>query len=388
MSSKTRRIRRPASATLWYDAALPLKLGCTGCPDLAICGGLKIRAGAFDCRTLCACARGGPCSGVCRRDAPRFVARVREVDGFALDNVPRTKPLAVPDISAYMPVIYDGTNRLTPLDADTVALPLMSLFNKISGAARFSDRAAMLDTLRLSAETRVMVTGVDEDRAIERWWSFHDRPHLIAGLRALGVEMVTGPNYSLFTDVARHDNLHNMKRIALTCAEFMEGGIPCALHVNGRTDTDYRRWAEFISVRDEVSLLSFEFTTGTVGLRGAYHRDHLIGLAESAPRPLHLVLRGGTEHLPALTAAFESVSIVDAEPYIKTKYRRRAYLTMGAGLDWRPSPTAKDEPLDALLRHNIMSKRHSTNLRLTWLRADYGHRKARHAAPLLQARPA
>ena len=52
----------------------------------------------------------------------------------------------------------------------------------------------------------------------------------------LGVEMVNSPNFSLFTNVTRHDNLHNMKRIALTSAEFMAGGMPCALHVNVRTD--------------------------------------------------------------------------------------------------------------------------------------------------------
>jgi hypothetical protein len=88
--------RRPAGATLWYDAALPLKLGCTGCPDLAICRGLRIQAGVFDCRALRLRAgrplfRGVPAQCTALR-------RAREVDGFALDNVPRKKTLAVPDI--------------------------------------------------------------------------------------------------------------------------------------------------------------------------------------------------------------------------------------------------------------------------------------------------
>ncbi len=233
------------------------------------------------------------------------------------------------------------------------------------------------------------MTGVDIDRSLERWWSFGDRPRLIDTLHGLGVEMVTAPNYSLFTDVTRHDNLHNMKRTALTWAEFMAGGMPCALHINARTDTDYTRWAAFVAERKEVSTVAFEFTTGTAStVRGEYHRDQLLALAAQAGRPLRLVLRGGRRYMRELAAAFASVSTLDADPYVKTNYRQRARILFGGDVAWNPSPTPEGQPLDDLLRHNIEVARHSALLRRGWLRADYGHGKAGDMGSLLQPSPA
>ena len=88
-------IVKPRDAALWYDSTRPLALGCTICPDLDLCGGLRNAAGPFDCRSLCSCVRKGKeCSGVCRGDHRTFVRRVREVGGFAFDDVPRRAPFA------------------------------------------------------------------------------------------------------------------------------------------------------------------------------------------------------------------------------------------------------------------------------------------------------
>ena len=75
--------------------------------------------------------------------------------------------------------------------------------------------------------------------------------------------MVTAPNYSLFTDVTRHDNLHNMKRIALDVGG-VHGGRDAVRPARQRRapTATIERWTDFVAVRDEVSLLAFEFTTG------------------------------------------------------------------------------------------------------------------------------
>src|SRR5207249_4165551 len=51
---------------------------------------------------------------------------------------------------------------------------------------------------------------------------------------------------SMFLDVPRWDNLHNMKRIALCWSELVSRGLPTSLHLNARTDRDWERWIEFI----------------------------------------------------------------------------------------------------------------------------------------------
>ena len=379
----------PRATALWNDSSLPLKLGCTVCPALQLCGGLHIAAPIFDCRSLCTCIRTGHCSGVCRRDPRAFLARIREIGGFAFTDIPRFSLRTTRAIPQYVPIIYAGTDRHAALDDGTVALPLLSLFNRASGTERFGSRDKLLQFFKLSSTTRLVLTGVDNDRSIERWWSFPGRPRLIDTLHALGVEMVTTPNYSLPTDVTRYDNMHNMKRILLTWSEFMAAGMPCALHLNARTDTDYRRWADFVAQREEVATVAFDFTTGTEHpVRGAWHRDQLVALAHRVHHPLHLVLRGGSRHLPQLVAAFSSVSLLDSNPYMKTKFRQRARFVIGAGLEWRSSPTAPGEPLDDLLRYNIDAERHSFTRQLAWLRTDHRNTETRDVRPLLELRSA
>jgi hypothetical protein len=344
--------RLPSAELLWDDRNLPVQLGCSICPELGLCGGLRVRAALFDCRILCACRRGRPCNGMCRRNHRAFVARVREIDGFSLDNVRRVAPVPGVRVSQYIPIIYDGTSRSIPLVTDVVAVPLMRLFNRVSGTSRFMTRSGLLRDFGLAETTRIVLTGVADDQAIETWWKFRERPRLLAELKALGISLITVPNYSLFTDVTRHDNLHNIKRIALAWAEIVAAGIPCALHVNARTDMDYHRWLDFIGEREEVTDIAFEFITGAASSRGNYHRDQLVRLAERVGRPLNLYVRGGLRYFGDFGKAFAAVSVLDATPHMKAKYRRRA-VSDGAGVRWERSPTDRGVPVDSLLVENI-----------------------------------
>jgi hypothetical protein len=72
---------------------------------------------------------------------------------------------------------------------------------------------------------------------------------VIRALKAAGVGLVTTPNYSLFLDRPRWDDMHAMKRIALMHEEFLAEGMPAALHVNGRTDSDFRHWGSYVTAR-------------------------------------------------------------------------------------------------------------------------------------------
>ena len=167
-------------------------------------------------------------------------------------------------------------------------------------------------------------------------------------------ELVTTPNYSLFVDRPRWDDLHAMKRIAIVHQEFLREGMPAGLHVNGRTETDFYRWAEYISVRPEITHLSYEFTTGTG--RSERYKQHAIWLATLAKnvnRPLHLVVRGSNKVLPLLSDAFAHISFLETSSFMKTVMRQRAYLKRNGGLNWQNAPTETGAPLDDLLADNL-----------------------------------
>jgi len=58
------------------------------------------------------------------------------------------------------------------------------------------------------------------------------------------------------------DDLHSIKRIALVHSEFLDEGLPVTLHVNGRSEADFKRWTDFLVARPEVTDIAYEFTTG------------------------------------------------------------------------------------------------------------------------------
>ena len=274
----------PNPRHLWHDPDRNIdSLGCRTCPEFAVCGGLRPRIPFFDCLQFC-CGNPPNCDRVCRNN-PSFVDRVREVE-----NIQFTKLCHVPHDSLhqlYHPLFrlsITVRSRLTPMSSKTVALPLYKMFDRRTGAIRYSSRAALASAFGLAHNTNVLLTGTDRDRPLERWWALGENPRLsvIRAMKQAGILLATTPNYSLFIDRPRWDDLHAMKRIVIVHEEFLRLGLPAALHVNGRTEDDFRRWADFVGPRKEITHLAYEFTTGT-GLGRPATIATLIGWRNSPP---------------------------------------------------------------------------------------------------------
>lgn len=328
----------------------PLAIGCHVCPDLRACGGLRIEAGSYSCQDRC-CGGNEGCDRVCLRKPVVFVARLREVGGLELGNVPRTGLRALPALPAVVPVLYGGPSR-TRYYGKAVALPLARLMHR-----SFSSVEELADEFRFSPSAAVVVTGTDEDRPLERWWALGstERRRIIRSLTVLGVRAATSPNFSMFTDRPRHDDLHSAKRITLAWQEMVDAGLPTALHVNARTDADWLRWSDFIAEREEVDAIAYEFATPH---RREWHATHLVRLAQEAGRPLRLVVRGARPFLGLFARAFNTVTVVDTSAYMKTMQRRRAEVRPSGEIGWFGIRTGLGQPLDELLEHNV---RHVTD---------------------------
>ena len=224
---------------LWHvPGPVQPPFGCQGCQQRDLCGGLQVETPIYNCLTFCRCVDPSECDNVCPKSMRHFVARSQEVRGFELLNVPRTPELVVPAVPAAVPLIYHGFSRNVPLRVAAVALPLAEMVTRTDGALRFQTRAALFEHFQLDPGCQLVLSGTDEDPAIERWWKLVDRETAIRGLRDLGVAVITSPNYSLFADVPRQDNLYNMKRIALAWSEIQREGLPAALHCPRRSKSD------------------------------------------------------------------------------------------------------------------------------------------------------
>jgi hypothetical protein len=339
---------------LWHDGQRHTgSLGCMSCPDKTVCGGLQLSRAFFDCLTFC-CGNPVKCDAVCRNRPEVFVRRHREVGGFAFDNVPRAPVLLWPSLPALVPVLYHDGGRLAPFKPPAVCLPLYKLIQRRNGTLRYESGAELAKGFAIGESVPVILTGTDRDGPLERWWSLGaQRRTAIRSLRGIGIVLVTTPNYSLFTDQPRWDDLHSMKRIAITHEEFLSEGLPAALHVNARTETDWERWAQHIAARPEITHIAFEFATGSGrAARIEWHAAQLLRLAGTVERPLHLVLRGGLRVLPALAAAFSGITLLETSVFMKTTYRQRALPLGATRLTWQSSPTEASGTIDTLLAEN------------------------------------
>lgn len=341
----------------WHSRELTQSLGCQGCVFHRVCGGIQVEAAVFDCMTYCRCVDQSKCDNVCPRNASHHVARSHEVKGLEFGNVAAAPSVPAPALPLMMPLIYHSYSRSRAPQAPAVVLSLYEMFTKTGGTLRFTSRTALLQHFKLAEDTLIVLSGTQEDFLIERWWNLRDRDALTRGLIDLGVSLITTPNYSLFGDVPRLDNLFNMKRIALVWSEIQREGMPCALHLNARTDRDFERWSTFLRDRPEITHVAFEFGTGAGSLnRIGWHVSQLCALARQAGRPLHLIVRGGISQLRPLRAAFAGLTFVDTSAFVKAQQRQRLKLN-AEGFTSIPAPTPKGIRIDELLDDNIAASR-------------------------------
>lgn len=342
---------------LSHRSELPMALGCTACPDLSLCGGLKPGAGIFNCSDLCHCdtnKKKAACQYVCPHKANELARRYREIGGLDLSTVGHAPRLPVSQLPSLVPWI-DGRGSLSgDLPLSIAAIPLRSLFRAKKGNAIDKSRASLATRFAIRPNTNLLVTGVSFEQPIEDYWGNARSGTFLDELAALQPTLVTTPNFSLFSDTPRNDNLYNMKRIAICWHELANRLIPTALHLNARTDHDWRRWGEFLTGHSEITSVAFEFATGAAPLkRSKWYLRQLVVLADNIGRPLQLIVRGGWSLLPILRNHFNQVVFIATDPLMRARKRRRLVLLPGVKPVWRRVSYIKNDKLDALFLQNV-----------------------------------
>ncbi len=148
--------------------------------------------------------------------------------------------------------------------------------------------------------------------------------------------------------------MYNMKRIGVAWYEAIDSGMPCALHLNARTQHDYERLALFIKRRAEVTDVSFEFKTGAAWpARRVFHYRQLADVAHRVGKPLRMIMIGGLPAISLLAPAYEKLTFIDTSAFMKALYRQRLVTGNEGNMLAIAEPTKPGAPVDALLAHNI-----------------------------------
>lgn len=354
--------RKLADPALWHEDGREVSIGCDRCIERSLCGGLSSGAPLFDCLDLC-CGRPETCEKYACPRQDRYSALVNEVDGLELTPYRRPVPQP-PALPNYIPFMQDTGSLRGPIPLPAVAISLFALLDRETGLAKFSSKREALLRFKINPAAKLVITSTDKDRLVENaWWTM--RPKDTAeSIRRLHPALVTTPNFSMHINAPRHDNLLSMARIAACYEEFASAGLPVALHINARTPMDFRRWTVHLNASPGVNLLSYELgTIGGSNKRRAWHAARLVELARAVPRPLTLIIRGGSTHLFELAGAFDRVIVSDTNPNMKAKFRQRASIVKGR-IKWSKHTTTPGESIDDLLIRNVMVCRRATGLAL------------------------
>jgi hypothetical protein len=230
---------------------------------------------------------------------------------------------------------------------------LYKLINSRDGLAKFSSREELMERFKINPMARVIITATGPDDRVENFWHALRLKKTAESLKRLRPSLIATPNFSMHADAVRHDNLLSMSRIAYCFEAFAGAGLPVALHVNGRTHFDFQRWADYLNASTGIYAISYEMgTVGKSSARRSWHAERLTELAKRVDRPLVLLLRGGTAHLPELSQVYRRVILVDTSAHMKAKMRQQAVMR-DERLAWKQSPTAPNEPIDRLFVQNI-----------------------------------
>lgn len=352
----------------WPD--LTASLGCATCRFKGDCGGICADGGFFDCTGDC-CRSPQSCTRACLRNPRGLVDALREVGGnFDFNKlVPRSRTLNAEPIPLDIPLVEHRGSVAWPRALDFCAIKLATLFRR-DGTARFDNADALRDHLRLERDTRLVVSGIDQDDDVEAWWSLglSRRQYLLSQFRALDLALLTVPNFSLALNEPRPTQMHAMSRIAIAHREIVSAGIPAALHIGAATEHDYARWASYLDRRDEITHIATDFTTGPARQeRREVHLTHLRAIGRYIRRPLTLVIKGRCDAIPQLASAFHAVIYIDTTAFSKTVHRRRLVIDADGNQRDVAAPTPPNEPLDDLWEENWATRQ----VFLTRLRGSY-----------------
>ena len=313
---------------------------------------VTIGRAAFGCTDQCQCTDYSRCHLVCPNNARTYVHRIREVDGLSLDNIsvaPAFPPIVLPEV---VTAVYHRSRRRQSLVADAIAIPLNRLVNS-KGKLKYRDRESLAKRFRISPHSQLIISGVSKDRFLEMLWERRSA-ELLEQLRLLNPDLVTSPNFSLFANAPRVDNLYNMKRIARVWREFAVAGIRCALHIYARTPTDMESWTTFVNDHPELTWVSVEFSTGLRRKRFAQmFLSWLVRFGDRTNRRLNVIVRGGRRHLGALRDHFRSVVYVDSDAFFRAMKNRQLEMGPDGKWNWESVFTLEGQPVDDILAENV-----------------------------------
>jgi len=332
----------------------PVAATCRSCPIFDRCGGIQNSRPLLNCFDQFCCGDGS-CDNICLHH-PEFVARLQEVGGLGVDNLPRLRqePIRLPN---YVPMIHHANRRSKVISSEYVALDPYKLFRlkqrEYSAVAHTPE--SLRRYFRVASNANVILRGTAIDADLERYWSYRNVSNVCEKIASLDVSLFVGPNFSTFLDVPRTDALFNRKRQLLCLSELSEAGVSVAPHLSATMPSDWRFWCDYLQDNFAVTHVALNCQTGYKrASEGRKAIRQIESMQQQIGRGLSLLLVGGGQFLKSASHRFSNVTLIDSEPFMRTMKRRRMTSSNGKRR-WEETFTLENQPLDCLLSENVES---------------------------------
>jgi hypothetical protein len=167
---------------------------------------------------------------------------------------PRTvrhhQPQSLPD---HLPVLVQA--YADPIEVPWVALHAGRVLGVTGRGLTPKHRRPIHEVYRLGSGTRVALEFYVEDRVLEGLWA--NRLCVIRELKQLGLDLVLSPNFSVWRDHSRFEQLVQQRRSFAFYHELIEAGLPAIPDVGwSRFEPDGRLWAEWINGQPDLRAIS------------------------------------------------------------------------------------------------------------------------------------
>ena len=257
-------------------------LQCDACPAAARCG-----------RTPNFCLR-GRCEG-CADPQQLMAERHRVMEHLGGLDLKWPRPVRHPDLPAlpdHLPVLVQA--YADPVDVPWVALHGGRVFGATGCSITPKHRQPLGEIYRLGPNTKVALQLYVEDRVLEGLWA--SRRTIIAELRELAFDLVLAPNYSVWRDSSRWDQLVQQRRSFAFYHELVEAGLPAVPDVGfSLFEPDGRLWAVWINSQPDLAAVSIFCGGRKIHAELRAHRETVedIALFHRAVRPEVAFVLGG-----------------------------------------------------------------------------------------------
>jgi len=160
---------------------------------------------------------------------------------------------AVSDLPHHLPVLVQA--YADKVDLPWIALHAGRVFGLGGAAVTPKHRHPLRDVYRLTPETRLVLQFYAEDRVLEGVWAH--RRHLIPQLWQMGFDLILSPNFSVWRDHSRFEQLVQQRRSFAFYHELCEAGLPAIPDIGWSLfEPDGRLWAEWINSQPDLAAVS------------------------------------------------------------------------------------------------------------------------------------